>query len=337
MSYKVKKEDLSALTNYHRHAGRHLHWPVIFILPAWIKAWWSVFGENNFKPALYSVWQEERLIGLAPLMFKENKARLIGSKDVCDYLDFIVSPGEEATFFKALLPALATEGIDTLVLEGQRPEAKIFSGFFAAPKNSFARASFVLDNVSSEVCLAGSFDEYLQGLDKKQRHEVRRKLRKLENETKSFKYSTIGEHGLGKNAPAVTFFPRFLALFNENPDKADFMTAEMKTYFRELTKSMGEAGLLRFGLLEVEGKPAAAVLYFVYDKRAYLYNSGYLNEFAPLSVGQLSKVLCLKDNISRGVKVFDFLKGPEVYKTRLGGRTTGNYTVTLELRPGEKN
>ena len=334
MPLLVKKEKLEFLRNYYRDEGRLLSWPVIFILPAWIESWWSVFGEVSYKTALRSVWQGEELIGLAPLMFQNKTARLIGSADVCDYLDFITKPGFEKEFINALLAALSAEGITRLELESQRPEAVVFSGYFAADNFKNTRASYTLNNLSSEISLASSWDNYLLSLNKKQRHEVRRKLRKLENESDSFRYEVIGETGCGKAGDPVTFIPRFLELFHENPDKADFMTERMKKFFQTLIRNTSTAGLSRYGLLEVNGEPAAAVLYFVYDGRIYLYNSGYHSNYAHLSVGLLSKILSIRDSVERGYAVFDFLKGPEIYKSRLGGKAVPNYNVVIELEPG---
>jgi len=168
-------------------------------------------------------------------------------------------------------------------------------------------------------------------LNKKQRHEVRRKLRKLENETVSNIFRVIGEVQSESESSLTRFTPQFIDLFLENPEKADFLTDKMKNYFHGLIRSAAAAGLARFGLLEINEEPAAAVLFFSYDGRVYLYNSGYSSDYSDLSAGLLSKVLCIKDSIERGRRVFDFLKGPEIYKSRLGGVTIPIYKVTLQI------
>ena len=335
MPIQVKQETLASFKEYYLSPGRKLNWPVLFTLPAWLEAWWAVFGEYRFTPLIRSVWKNEDLIGLAPLMQRGKTAYLIGSSDLCDYLDFIIQEGEEEVFFTALLKALAKEGITTLVLKGQRPEAAVFKGVFAAEKDFAARTFFEPSGVASEVKLSGSFEEYLQSLTKKQRHEVRRKLRRIKEQTLNLRFEVVGGLGQGQAVDDVlNFFPYFMVLFNENPDKNFFMTAERNDFFRVLTQNMAKDGLLRFGFLEINLKLAAAVLYFIYRDRVYLYNSGYLREFAPLSAGLMTKIYCLKESAETGLEVFDFLKGPEAYKARLGGRPVSIYTVTIELGPG---
>jgi len=179
--------------------------------------------------------------------------------------------------------------------------------------------------------LPEKWEDYLMRLNKKQRHEVRRKLRKLDSETENFCFRVIGEVKSEEKGSLTGFTPRFFDLFQENPEKADFLTEKMKTYFKALITTSAAEGLARFGLLEIDGQPAATVLFFSYGGRIYLYNSGYRSEYRHLSAGLLSKVLCIRDSIERGRQVFDFLKGPEVYKSRLGGDTIPIYNVTLQI------
>ncbi|GAJ20118.1 unnamed protein product, partial [marine sediment metagenome] len=63
-----------------------------------MKVWWQELGAET-ELYLSSVRQGERVIGVAPLLVREGKASLVGSVDVCDYLDFVVAPGREQDFF----------------------------------------------------------------------------------------------------------------------------------------------------------------------------------------------------------------------------------------------
>jgi len=103
-------------------------------------------------------------------------------------------------------------------------------------------------------------------------------------------------------------------------DKADFKTEKMRSFFNKLTAAMAGAGLLKLGVLELDGRPLAEIMCFDYRDCIYLYNSGYDPNYVALSAGLLSKVLAIKDSIENGRKRFDFLKGAETYKSHLGGR-----------------
>ncbi|HEY90480.1 MAG TPA: GNAT family N-acetyltransferase, partial [Dehalococcoidia bacterium] len=168
--------------------------------------------------------------------------------------------------------------------------------------------------------------EYLQLLNSKQRHEVRRKLRRLE-EAGSVEYRFID------NSEFVPgFMDVFLDLFGESrDDKAAFMTAGMEVFFRAMAMEMSGAGLLRGGVLELDSVPVAAIITFDFNDIVYLYNSSLTEEHRALSVGVLSKALCIRDSIERGKKMFDFLKGDEHYKYQLGGQEVQLYRCRISL------
>jgi CelD/BcsL family acetyltransferase involved in cellulose biosynthesis len=124
----------------------------------------------------------------------------------------------------------------------------------------------------------------------------------------------------------------FLALFGlSRADKAAFMTNQMTAYFRSLAETMAKESLLKLYFLDLDGTPAAAVMCFDYNSTTYLYNNGYDGKFSSLSVGLLSKVLNIKESILRGKKKYDFLKGTEEYKHRLGGRPVSLYRCQVTL------
>ena len=90
--------------------------------------------------------------------------------------------------------------------------------------------------------------------------------------------------------------------------------------------------ILKLFLLDLDGTPAAAVMCFDYNSTVYLYNNSYDRKFHSLSVGLLSKVLSIQDSIQKGRKRYDFLKGDEIYKHRLGGKPVQLHRCQVNLR-----
>jgi CelD/BcsL family acetyltransferase involved in cellulose biosynthesis len=109
------------------------------------------------------------------------------------------------------------------------------------------------------------------------------------------------------------------------------MDDTMSAYFRELIDRLAQQQMLRLYFLDVDGRPAAAVLCFDYNGTRYLYNSGYDADFHDLSVGILSKVLSIQKSIEDGCGVYDFLKGAEAYKKRIGGKEVPLYRCLVEF------
>lgn len=325
MPFEVKSETLNSLSGYYKGPESIFKKAHLFSLPLWLTAWWEAFGANR-NLVLRSVWQDGQLIGIAPLMREGGVGRLLGSPDVCDYLEFTITPGKEREFFNALIPEMQKDGIKKLELNAQRSDSAVFSTFFAGGMQAGISANFSREDETFELILPSTWEDYLAGLKKKQRHEVRRKLRRLQDEGGDFRFRVI------EDPEAVEhFLPDFFELFQQNPEKADFLSAGMEQYFRLLVEATAQAGLARFGLLEVGEVISAAVLYFDYQGRIYLYNSGFHSGYSDLSAGLLSKVLCIKDSIERGRAIFDFLKGKEIYKRRLGAAAIPIYKVELTI------
>jgi CelD/BcsL family acetyltransferase involved in cellulose biosynthesis len=314
MSSSVTLESFDSLAASWRDLRHRLRWNSVFILPCWLGVWWQEFGAGA-ELYLCAVRQGQTVIGIAPLLVSGENASFIGSSDVCDYLDFVVAPGREQDFFDILLENLRQKGISRLDLSSLRPDSTAATDLVGMAGNRGYEVSCKPEDVSFELDLPSTWDEYLGMLTTKQRHEVRRKLRRL-RQAGDVNYRLVDD-----SSAVPRILDIFLKLFRKSSeDKAAFMTPRMESFFTSLAETMGEAGLLNFGILEFNGSPVAALMYLDYNDSVYLYNSGYDPQYSSLSVGLLSKALCIRDSIERGKKKFDFLKGREAYKYRLGGK-----------------
>jgi CelD/BcsL family acetyltransferase involved in cellulose biosynthesis len=296
-----------------------------FTLPPWLRVWQQVFSPET-RLCFLAGWQEDRVIGIAPLMLNGQSASIIGSPDVCDYVDFIVAPGKGDVFCTALLDELGKRGVVLLSLASVRPDSVVMTSIREAAQQRGYDVSCTEDEVTLERDLPDTWEEYLQILSSKQRHEVRRKLRRLEEA------GTVNYHFIEDAALVPGFMDVFLKQFTESrTDKATFMTAEMEKFFRSMVDAIFEVGLLRLSMLKLDNIPVATLIAFDYNEVVYLYNSGYDPAYSSLSVGVLSKALCIRDSIERGKKRFDFLKGDEQYKYHLGGQEVQLYKCQVAL------
>jgi len=326
MSYVVTQESFDHLTSYWNDPDSGLKWGSVFVLPPWLEAWWRTFQPET-ELYLASVRDASGIIGIAPLHLIGREARFVGGPDVCDYQDCIIVPGREAEFYNALFDDLDRRGVDRLDLNPVRPDSTVITSLLDVVKKCGGDVVCHEDEVTVEMDLPGEWEEYLSGLDKKQRHEVRRKLRRLW-ETGDIQYRC---HEVSPE-DAGTMTDTFLQLFSlSREEKAEFMTSRMEMFFHSLAQAMAEVGLLRYGILEVASQPAAMIMGFDYERVMYLYNSAYNPQYDSLSVGLLSKVLCIRESIALGRRKWDFLKGAEKYKYQLGGSEIRLYDCRMTL------
>ena len=294
-----------------------------FLLPQWQSAWWRVWGEGA-EAALLTVEEEGSLIGLAPLALRPGVCSLVGSSDLCDYLDFIAVRGREGPFLAALLPQLQALPWKTLQLEPVREDSLVLARFVPLARAQGWEVEVTPDTVSPWVELPTTWEGYLEGLNKKDRHELRRKLRRLLEADDIRAYAVSDVRGTGAR------LDEFLALMGESrPDKAEFMTPARAQFFREVVQALAEAGLARLWFLEHKGRPVATALCFDFQGTRYLYNSGFDRAYSHLSVGLALKALTIRDAIEGGLRRYDFLRGNEPYKYDLGGRDHPIYRCTV--------
>jgi CelD/BcsL family acetyltransferase involved in cellulose biosynthesis len=287
--------------------------------------WWRVFGHER-EQFIRVVRAGDRVIGIAPLLRDGSAVSFIGNTDVCDYQDFIIEPGFESAFFKILLDDLKSNGINMLDLKHVRPDSTVYVQLRALADNRGLEVTCEKQDISVEMDLPGTWDDYLEMLNSKQRHEVRRKLRRLA-EAGNIEYTWPSD-----TADTPGFMDLFLKMFTESrEDKAEFLTDQMEEFFRLLVAEMAGVGILKLGTLKLDGRDMASIICFDYNDSILLYNSGYDPEFNYLSVGLLSKVLCIKESIDSGKKAFDFLKGNEPYKFHLGGREVPLFACRIKL------
>ncbi|MEE8430299.1 MAG: GNAT family N-acetyltransferase [Candidatus Desulfatibia sp.] len=325
--YSVTSLTFDQVSDCRLDTGRLLQWECLFMEPAWMQAWWSHFG-TGMTPCILAVWHKKTLIGIAPLMADGTTACLLGHSDLCDYMDFVIAPQRGPEFFTVIIEYLQNKGFVLLDLKPVLGESNVVKDLVEIAPKLGCRVVCKPDNVTYAMELPSSWEKFLKRLSGKQRHEIRRKLRRLDA-AGQVKYRII------EDVDAVrTEIDIFMALFRSNrPDKAAFMTSQMEAYFRSLAASMAAHHMLRLAFLELDGQPAAAAMCFDDHSTVYLYNSGYDLSFSSLSVGLLSKVLSIKDSILRGRRKYDFLKGDEKYKRYLGGRPLPLFSYRIHLSP----
>lgn len=318
----LSMEDLTAI--WHDH-GSELRWTCPFVLPAWLKAWWNVFGQG-IEPLIAMVRHGEAIVGVAPLMIRDQVVRFLGSPDVCDYFDCAVAPGKEHSFFESLFAYLSGKGLSNLDLGPVRPDSTVYEFFSANQLPGAPKCHINQDDVCVELSLPGTWNEFLDTLDGKQRHELRRKLRRLQ-EAGSIEFRMVDG---GTELPQS--IENFLKLFAMNrKDKAAFMTGTMASFFGGLASALADEGLLRLFFLDVDELPVASVFCFDHQGIRYLYNNAYDGAYQRISPGLMGKVLSIQTAIEEGRRVYSFLKGSEPYKYRLGGEGIRLYKFLVSL------
>ena len=297
----------------------------IFLSPQWQEVWWENFNAGREMTGFVASSPDGRPSGLASLCKASRSLGFVGAPDTFDYNDFIIRPGFEETFYSTLLDVIGVWDWEEMRLESLIEDSPTLVHL---PEIARERGYYVeveYEDVTSGVALPEDWEQYLGLLTKKDRHELRRKLRRLDAQTDWRWYCLTGPEEVKAN------FDDFLALMRmSRSDKEEYMTAERENFFRAMAVRMAELDRMRLFFMEIDGSKAASSLCFDSGSTRLLYNSGYDPDFSYYSVGLLLHAMCVRDAIEQGLGYFDFLRGPEPYKAHLGGHQKSLYKMLVK-------
>ncbi len=297
---------------------------VPFLRHEYLQTWWQSRGGGEWPQAqlaLVTARQDGRLTGIAPLFHTpahDGRASLmlLGSIEISDYLDLIARPVDLQAFVDGLMhfldnaPLPTWQALDLYNILDNSPSLDALQS--AAQKVGFSYECTNLQH-SPYIPLPGDWETYLAGIDKKQRHEVRRKIRRAESSEIPVRwYIFENEAALEDEIEA------FMQLMAQDEEKAAFLTPEMRATLRAVIRCAFEEGCLNLAFLEVGGQKAAAYLSFDYLNRLWVYNSGFDRRFMEYSPGWVLLGYLLQWANQNGRSEFDFMRGDEDYKYRFG-------------------
>jgi CelD/BcsL family acetyltransferase involved in cellulose biosynthesis len=290
----------------------------------YLSEWWKTLGGGEWKQAelvLVSARENDLLVGIAPLFVAQYDGQqalmLVGSIEISDYLDLIVRQADLPRFLTGLLDFLASHdagkwsAIDWYNLPDSSPTLP------ALKTESERRGWNSLEEMyrpTPRIPLNGSFDEYLGRVEKKQRHEIRRKMRRAVESEKNVRF-----HVIDQTADIEAEMSAFFDLMVQDPNKEQFLHPEMREQMAVTIRNAFARGYLWLAFLEVNGSKAAASLNFDYKNKLWGYNSGVGREHMEFSPGWVLLAFVIQWCTENGRSEFDFMRGDEEYKYRFGG------------------
>ena len=290
----------------------------------YLAEWWKTLGGGEWKTAelvLVSASENDQLIGIAPLFIAEYGAQqalmLVGSIEISDYLDLIVREADLSRFLSGLIDFLTSS------VAGNWSAID----WYNLPDNSLTLAALKAESEkrgwsyhediyrpTPRIALNDSFEEYLAHIDKKQRHEIKRKMRRAAESDLNVRFLVIDREANIENE-----INNFFDLMVQDPNKANFLHPAMREQMTVTIRAAFEQNYLWLAFLEVDGVKVAASLNFDYKNKLWGYNSGVSRAHMELSPGWVLLGHVIQWCCENGRHEFDFMRGDEDYKYRFGG------------------
>jgi CelD/BcsL family acetyltransferase involved in cellulose biosynthesis len=293
----------------------------------WFYSWWQSFSRGFSLEILVCRDNRGNLCGIAPLMLDNKSLRFIAGREVTDYCDFISTKEHRLFFFEELLTYIKANyrelhDLDLINIRWGSPTLSLLPGL--AGKYGF---SFHLEEAEPAPVLElpSTYDEYILGLSRKNRHELRRKLRKMYSleDIRTEKVTDVKRLG--------SLVDEFIRLHKKSsPEKRNFWEKPgMRDFFSRIVYRFSLKDWVELNILYSRDKIPAALLSFIYADKIYFYNIAYSRAFSKYSPG----IYLFNDSIKRAItenkRAVDFLRGREKYKFSFGAKECKIHNLKL--------
>ena len=299
----------------------------LFLTHQWFEAWWRCFGGEYELEILTAVDEHDNLIAVAPLMAGDKDLYFMANHEVTDYCDFITLEDKTDDFFEIMLDHFEKHYSHILSIELINIPAG--SSTLSSLPRFASKWSFSCEILESDVvpvlALPISYDTYIQSLSRKNRHELRRKLRRMES------LGQIRIQRITDPQELNTAIQGFIALHRDSSlSKQEFWQKEgMSDFFMRLTHLFSLENWVELNLLYSKDELIAGLLNFVYADNLYFYNMAYHREFSSYSPGFFLFHHSIRQAIEEKREEADFLRGREKYKYSFGAKDSKIFSLTL--------
>ena len=325
-------------------------WATPFSAWAFPRAWWDAYSANAHEETLVLLDDADAIVALAPFMHRhevEPSDALTHTtmRHGTDHLLTPVSPTAKAVFFGASyhadyatvladptdLPDVADaiaayfagpdcgdwDAVDLRRLRCGDPSATAIATAFGALEMS---EGWTLNLEREDVCPVVTFpvgadlESYVATLGKKERHEIRRKVRRAE---------AVGEIVLARAPDPLAELESFIDLHQKRWGERGLFPRtpggeQSRVLLRRLFELFGADGPLELSFLSVGGRRIAAGLHLETSEGYLYYNAGVDPDARELSPGVLMVHAYVARALAAGKRRMDFLRGDESYKYEWG-------------------
>ena len=300
----------------------------VFHTAGFLLSWWRrrPAADPSSRLLTAQVLDDGRLIGICAFELSSDLLRFAGGRDVVDYMGPAAATGREKEVAAALCrrmfddPSWRRLSLAGLAQDDATAQALIDEVVRSAPGAS-------VEPYDQAPRIEAAPGGYLQLLNAKRRADVLRKRHRLAE--------VVGEVEIADSTPstvagAVEQLLRWKAA--ADPAMAEFVAA-YGDFVRVLVPTLAAADAARVVELRADGRPLASAVLLRNRETEYIYNMAYDLDFTAASPSLAPGVVLVSLLVERALDAgrrFDFLKGAQDYKLRLGGVPVNLFGVAVE-------
>ena len=286
----------------------------VFHTPAFLLSWWRdrLAKSPTSELITVKVVEDESVLGICAFELASGVLSFAGGRDVVDYMGPAAVAGREKDVAAALTSwmfddAASWTHIDLAGLANDDPAAE-------ALIDEISRTSpdASIEPHDQAPRIEPAPQGYLACLNSKRRADVLRKRNRLTE--------ACGELELVDSPAATVLEPleRLLAWKAAASEETRAFVDEYGAFVRGMVTDLSATDAAHVVELRAAGRPLASIITLRHRDTVHIYNMSYDAELAALAPGVVLISLLIERSLDQGLQ-FDFLKGAQDYKLRLGG------------------
>lgn len=300
----------------------------IFQTPEWTRAWWRAFGESYTLCTLV-VFAGEEVIGIVPLVRRDNFLRFLGTPEA-DYADILCEESRAATVLAVALKTLleSVTGWKECTFLHLSKHSRLVRHYPELPGKIRARLRRLPAERQHTIILRNQREAVFKSLLGK--HHTRRLQNKLR------KAGQLRFRHLETWQEIEQYLPDFFRYHIRRNAVLGRQSAceapEFRQFISALIQELGPTGRVRFGVLELDGRPLALDLGFQVNGKFMLYQHTFDLDawhYTPGEVLLWNALEYARDHVTRE---FDFGRGDELYKDRFSNYSRETFSLYVTPR-----
>lgn len=298
--------------------------PEIFHTFAWARAWWQGYGRGCevFSPVVRDANGE--VVAIWPLVRRNSKILAFGD-GASDHNDLLASVETVQPALKAALDLLAENGKTWLtgVIANVSERGLLLEAARGMVGTSRTRLE-ILRGGTGWAAVAEGGAHFLRLARKESLRRHRKKLERIGPVT--FRHIEVGEE---IKSHLRTFERQHIERWALKGIRSHFFDSASIDYFSALPEYLSPLRPLRFGVLEVDGRPVAYHLGFEIAGRYIWYKPTFDVDLSDLGPGEVLLQSVIQYCAAADIRELDFTIGDESYKSRFSNVTYDYFQIHL--------
>ncbi|MBD3314507.1 MAG: GNAT family N-acetyltransferase [Chitinivibrionales bacterium] len=290
------------------------HADSFFLKWEWCHNFWET-RQRRHKSTLLACccYDGDALVGIGPFygcrtgFSSRREVRFLGDRIASDFLDIFSLPDYEERVCSAIAKEFVAMPHDMMFFSGVAASSSICRSFVDSIKNAHTKPF----TVAPRATLPRSFEDYFGSLSRATRYMIRRKQRAVQRDyAVSFEARPIARNHDMLDLLFLLHHKRW----NQKAGASSTFHSHYRKHFNTTLIDRLEPEDGFFFIMNANTEPVSILYCFVYKHSVFFYQNGWEPAFERYSVGLLTIKEAVEYSIERGMRKFEFLRGPERYK-----------------------